>query len=146
MKGFEFMKKSFIKTTLAIGLGVFSIVGLGVTPIVANAQSNSATTGQSLEENRAISLEEVKQSLQDLIGKAESDTITKEDLEVVNEKLSIATENYLPKVGDGVEDVCNYLEIQKANADMKEFEKYLGTISVEDYQPISEEELNKILE
>lgn len=129
-------------------IGALTLTILGGSTLVANAQANqgiSKESRQALEYTREISLQEVKESLQDLIGKSESEEITKEDLEVVNEKLSIATESWLPKVGDGVEEVCNYIELQKANAEMEEFQKYLDTIDTTKYQPISQEELEQLL-
>lgn len=128
-------------------IGALTLTILGGSTLVANAQANqgSEESRQALEDTREISLQDVKESLQDLIGKAESEEITTEDLEVVNQKLSVATENYLPKVGDGVEEVCNYIELQKANAEMEEFQKYLDTIDTTKYQPISQEELEQLL-
>ena len=136
------MKRSFIKTTLVIALTVISIGVLGVTPIVANAQSNLEATETTLEQERATTMEKLKQTL---LGATEKEELTMEDLNLIQEDLSKAIESHLPSIGDGVEEVCNYIELQKANAEMEEFQKYLDTIDTTKYQPISQEELEQLL-
>lgn len=138
------MKKSFIKTTLALGLSVMSLGVLTTTTLIANAETTSEATEQAIEDVRTTSLQDVKDSLNDLLGKAEND-ITKEDIAKVQEKLNVAIESNLPKVGDGVAEVCNYMELQQANKEMEEFEKYIDSIDLSEYQPMSEEELNSLL-
>ena len=136
------MKRSFIKTTLTIGLGVFSIGALGVTPIVANAQSNLEATETTLEQERATTMEKLKQTL---LGATEKEELTIEDLNLIQKDLSKAIESHLPAIGDNVEDVCNYIELQKANKEIEEFGKYVDSIDLEQYQPMSQEELEQLL-
>lgn len=106
------MKRSFIRTTLVIALGVISIGALGVTLIVANAQSNLEATETTLEQERATTMDKLKQTL---LGLTEKEWLTIEDLNLIQQDLSKAIESHLPSIGDNVEDVCNYIELQKAN-------------------------------
>lgn len=64
---------------------------------------------------------------QSLTRATEKEELTIEDLEVIQQDLSKAIESHPPAVGDGVEEVCTYFELQKANKDMEEFKKYLET-------------------
>ena len=137
------MKRSFIKTTLVIALGVISIGALGVTPIVANAQSNLEATETTLEQERATTMEKLKQTL---LGATEKEELTIEDLNLIQKDLSKAIETHQPSIGDNVEDVLMYMELQKANQEIEDFGKYVDSINVEDYTPMTEEELNKILQ
>ena len=133
------MKRSFIKPTLAIAL---SMVCLGGSIAYASIQSNSATTETTLEQERANTLQQLKESL---TRATEKEELTMEDLELIQKDLSKAIESHHPGIGDGVEEVCNYIELQKANAEMEEFQKYLDTIDTTKYQPISQEELEQLL-
>lgn len=133
------MKRSFIKPTLAIAL---SMVCLGGSIAYASIQSNSATTETTLEQERATTMEKLKQTL---LGATEKEELTMEDLELIQKDLSKAIESHLPAIGDNVEDVCNYIELQKANKEIEEFGKYVDSIDVDQYKPMSQEELEQLL-
>ena len=134
------MKRSFIKTTLVIAL---SMVCLGGSIAYASIQSNLEATETTLEQERATTMEKLKQTL---LGATEKEELTIEDLNLIQKDLSKAIETHQPSIGDNVEDVLMYMELQKANQEIEDFGKYVDSINVEDYTPMTEEELNKILQ
>lgn len=137
------MKKSIIAI-----LSMVLVVGILIRGTVVNAQTTNTQEVNKNEITNNVEQETIDK-LNEMYEKVNSGELTyDEQKEVISELKEIMPELIeanLPKVGDGVEEVCNYIELQKANAEMEEFQKYLDTIDTTKYMPMSEEELNNLL-
>lgn len=148
------MRTNFIKNTLAIAL---SIICLGGSLAYASTKVNAQDNNINIEAIQEVSKEEVGfeasqeqiDKLNELYEKVNNNDLTLEEQKAVVSEIQEMMPEILKandiKIGDTTTDVCNYLELAKANQEMKEFQRYLDTINVEQYQPMSQEQLEGIV-
>lgn len=138
------MKKSFSNLSLLVLLGVASIVGLGATTLIVSDETNNTitTTAQAIEVNSIV------EDIQEMYEKLNSQEISKEEqkemVEYLKENLPTLIKANEPQIGDGVNEVSVWLELMEANKQIEGFGTYIDSIDLEQYQPMSQEELNAL--
>lgn len=139
------MKKLFVNLSLLVALGVATIGGIGATTLVANAETKkiTTTTRQDIEVNSIV------EDILEMYDKLNSQEVTKEEqkemAQYLKENLPTLIKGNEPVVGDGIDQVSVWLELMEANKQVEQFGRYLDTIDLEQYQPITDSELEALL-
>lgn len=136
------MKKLLIATLL-----VAATTTIGATTYANTLQQQGKIQGTTTTTN-LITLEEVQNQLEEVQTKLNSNeelTIEeyRETLDYLTEVMPQLVEQNLPVVGDGMEEVFYFLQLEQARKDVEEFASWLDTLEVA--QPLSNAKLENIL-
>lgn len=128
--------KKFLLISLLLGA-----IGLSATNVSAKQEDLTqelSNTNENMGEQISSKVERIQ------IRYFNGEDVSK-DLEELKVELPLLINENKIEVGNNVDDVCNWIELIKANKDAESLQECIENIDVNEYMPLSNEELEALI-